>query len=53
MVPTAPRPGPRQMALDLALPESLSRDDFLPAPCNAAALGLVEGWPTGRPRPSR
>ena len=45
MVPTAPRPGPRQMALDLALPESLSRDDFLPAPCNAAALGLVEGWP--------
>jgi chromosomal replication initiation ATPase DnaA len=33
------------MALDLALPESLSRDDFLPAPCNAAALGLVEGWP--------
>jgi len=33
------------MALDLALPESLSRDDFLAAPCNETALTLVDGWP--------
>jgi chromosomal replication initiation ATPase DnaA len=39
------RPGPRQMALDLALPESLSRDDFLAAPCNETALELIESWP--------
>lgn len=45
MVACAPRGGPRQMALDLTLPESLSRDDFLAAPCNQTALGLVESWP--------
>ncbi len=45
MVPSATRSGPRQMALDLALPESLSRDDFLAAPCNETALGLIESWP--------
>lgn len=45
MIPSAPRAGPRQMALDLALPESLARDDFLEAACNAEALKLVESWP--------
>ncbi|MDP2800863.1 MAG: DnaA/Hda family protein [Phreatobacter sp.] len=45
MVATAPQAGPRQMALDLALPESLSRDDFLAAPCNVTALELVDSWP--------
>jgi len=45
MVPSPMRPGPRQMALDLALPESLSRDDFLAAPCNETALELIESWP--------
>lgn len=45
MFPNAFRAGPRQMALDLALPESLARDDFLEAPCNAEALALVESWP--------
>ncbi len=45
MVPSASRAGPRQMALDLALPESLARDDFLEAACNAEALKLVESWP--------
>jgi chromosomal replication initiation ATPase DnaA len=44
MVPS-PKAGPRQMALDLALPESLARDDFLEASCNAEALRLVEAWP--------
>jgi chromosomal replication initiation ATPase DnaA len=45
MVPSASRAGPRQMALDLALPESLARDDFLEAACNAQPLRLVEAWP--------
>lgn len=45
MLPSAFGAGPRQMALDLALPESHARDDFLEAPCNAAALRLVEAWP--------
>jgi len=45
MFPSPMRPGLRQMALVLALPESLSRDDFLSAPCNETALGLIEAWP--------
>lgn len=45
MTPAATKAGPRQMALDLALPESLSRDDFLEAPCNRTALSLIEAWP--------
>lgn len=45
MIPSAFGAGPRQMALDLALPESHARDDFLAAPCNAAALRLVDSWP--------
>ena len=36
---------PRQLALDLSLPESLSREDFLVSPSNEAALAMVESWP--------
>src|ERR1700716_2041498 len=41
---------PRQLALALGFRESFARDDFLPGPSNAAALGLIEGWPD---RPAR
>jgi len=36
---------PRQLAFALPHAESLSRDDFLEGPSNAAALALVDGWP--------
>jgi chromosomal replication initiation ATPase DnaA len=36
---------PRQLALALDHAESYARDDFLPGPCNAAALGLIDSWP--------
>lgn len=36
---------PRQLALALDHAESFSREDFLAAPCNAAALALIERWP--------
>ncbi|MCO5129124.1 MAG: DnaA/Hda family protein [Xanthobacteraceae bacterium] len=36
---------PRQLAFALPHAESLSRDDFLDGPCNAAALALIERWP--------
>lgn len=36
---------PRQLALALAHPESLTRDDFLSGPSNAGALRLIEAWP--------
>lgn len=36
---------PRQLALALPHKESLSRDDFLEGPGNAAALALVDRWP--------
>ena len=36
---------PRQLALALPHAESLSRDDFLEGPCNAAALALIDHWP--------
>lgn len=36
---------PRQLALALPHAESLSRDDFLEGPANAAALGLIDSWP--------
>lgn len=36
---------PRQLAFALPHSESLSRDDFLGGPSNAAALALVDGWP--------
>jgi hypothetical protein len=44
------RPDLRQLALDLPHVVGLGLEDFLPAPCNAAALGAVLRWPTG-PRP--
>jgi chromosomal replication initiation ATPase DnaA len=36
---------PRQLALDLPHSESLTRDNFLEGPSNAAALALIERWP--------
>lgn len=36
---------PQQLALTLPHAESLSRDDFLEGPSNAAALGLIDRWP--------
>ena len=41
----AVRAQPRQLAFALPHTESLSRDDFLEGPSNAAALALVDGWP--------
>jgi chromosomal replication initiation ATPase DnaA len=37
---------PRQLALVLEHPESFAREDFLSGPSNAAALALVDSWPT-------
>ena len=36
---------PRQLAFALPHAESLGRDNFLEGPANAAALGLIDGWP--------
>ncbi|HWV97914.1 MAG TPA: chromosomal replication initiator DnaA [Xanthobacteraceae bacterium] len=36
---------PRQLAFALPHAESLSRDDFLDGPCNAAGLALIDSWP--------
>jgi chromosomal replication initiation ATPase DnaA len=36
---------PRQLAFALPHAESLSRDNFLEGPANAAALALVDSWP--------
>jgi chromosomal replication initiation ATPase DnaA len=36
---------PRQLALALDHAESYAREDFLPGPCNEAALKLIESWP--------
>jgi chromosomal replication initiation ATPase DnaA len=41
----AGRVRPRQLAFALPHAESLSRDNFLEGPANAAALALVDGWP--------
>jgi chromosomal replication initiation ATPase DnaA len=41
----AGRVEPRQLALALPHAESLSRDDFLEGPANAAGLALIESWP--------
>lgn len=35
-----------QLFLDLAHRESLGRESFLVAPCNEAAVALVDAWPT-------
>jgi chromosomal replication initiation ATPase DnaA len=36
---------PRQLAFALPHAESLTRDNFLEGPANAAALALVDNWP--------
>src|SRR5258705_11768572 len=36
---------PRQLAFALPHAESLTRDNFLEGPANAAALALVDSWP--------
>ncbi len=36
---------PRQLAFDLPHEESLTRDNFLEGPANAAALALIDAWP--------
>jgi chromosomal replication initiation ATPase DnaA len=36
---------PRQLALSLPHAESLTRDDFLEGPANAAGLALIDSWP--------
>ncbi|MGX1322257.1 chromosomal replication initiation ATPase DnaA [Bradyrhizobium sp. USDA 377] len=36
---------PRQLAFSLPHAESLSRDNFLEGPANAAGLALIDGWP--------
>ena len=36
---------PRQLAFTLPHAESLTRDNFLEGPANAAALALVDAWP--------
>src|SRR5262245_22073098 len=41
----AVRVQPRQLAFALPHQESLTRDNFLEGPANAAALALIESWP--------
>jgi chromosomal replication initiation ATPase DnaA len=41
----ATRVHPRQLAFALPHAESLSRDNFLEGPANAAALALIDAWP--------
>jgi chromosomal replication initiation ATPase DnaA len=41
----AVRVQPRQLAFALPHAESLTRDNFLGGPANAAALALIESWP--------
>jgi chromosomal replication initiation ATPase DnaA len=41
----ASRVQPRQLAFALPHAESLSRDNFLEGPANAAALALIDSWP--------
>ena len=41
----AGRVHPRQLAFSLPHAESLSRDNFLEGPANAAGLGLIDSWP--------
>jgi chromosomal replication initiation ATPase DnaA len=43
--PVASRVHPRQLAFALPHTESLSRDNFLEGPANAAALALIDAWP--------
>ena len=41
----ASRVPPRQLAFELPHTESLTRDNFLEGPANAAALALIDAWP--------
>jgi chromosomal replication initiation ATPase DnaA len=41
----APRLQPRQLAFALPHAESLTRDNFLEGPANAAGLALIDSWP--------
>ena len=41
----ASRVHPRQLAFALPHAESLTRDNFLEGPANAAGLALIDGWP--------
>src|SRR3954453_18282530 len=41
----AGRVQPRQLAFKLPHAESLTRDNFLEGPANAAGLALVDSWP--------
>jgi chromosomal replication initiation ATPase DnaA len=41
----ARRVPPRQLAFELPHTESLTRDNFLEGPANAAALALIDAWP--------
>ena len=41
----AGRVHPRQLAFSRPHAESLSRDNFLEGPANAAGVGLIDGWP--------
>jgi len=41
----AGRVPPRQLAFELPHVESLTRDNFLEGPANAAALALIDAWP--------
>ena len=41
----AARVQPRQLALALPHAESLTRDNFLEGPANAAGLALIDSWP--------
>jgi chromosomal replication initiation ATPase DnaA len=41
----AGRVQPRQLAFALSHAESLTRDNFLEGPANAAGLGLIDSWP--------
>ena len=45
VVSVAVRVQPRQLAFALPHAESLTRDNFLEGPANAAGLGLIERWP--------
>ena len=36
---------PRQLAFALPHAESLTRDNFLEGPANAAGLALIDAWP--------
>src|ERR1700730_13902490 len=41
----AGRVHPRQLAFALSHAESLTRDNFLEGPANAAGLALIDAWP--------